>query len=409
MNDSPPAGASQLRPRGSNHVGMRQYNERVVLHAIRLHGDLPKAELARLTHLSTQTVSLIVNKLLDDQLLIKREPLRGRIGQPSVPIALNPDGAFALGLKVGRRRAELILIDFVGSVRQRWAFDYPAERRYPEPEQLIDFVVRCEAELRQSADLQDRLERIQGLGIAMPFSLGGWQTLLDMPPEVAARWPQTDLRAEISRRIDWPVMRLKDTTAACTAELVAGRGQSLHSFLYLFIDTFIGGGLVLDSQLHAGAGGNAAAVASMPLQRALPGSGAPAQVLSLASLLSLQSRYEQAGLDAGAALDDRALQSPWLEATEVWLDEAASAIAFAIVHAGCLLDLGHVILDGILGRALLHRLLDRIEVALDAHNWEGVSRPQLQPGTIGPDASALGGALLPLHAAFAPDPGVFLK
>jgi len=92
------AGRGQLRPRGSNHVGMRQYNERVLLQAIRLHGELPKAELARLTHLSNQTVSMIVNALLEDGLVVKREPLRGRIGQPSVPIALNPDGAYALGV-----------------------------------------------------------------------------------------------------------------------------------------------------------------------------------------------------------------------------------------------------------------------------------------------------------------------
>lgn len=33
----------RLRPRGSNHVGMRQFNERVVRQAIRLNGRLPKA------------------------------------------------------------------------------------------------------------------------------------------------------------------------------------------------------------------------------------------------------------------------------------------------------------------------------------------------------------------------------
>ena len=31
--------------------------------------------------------------------------------------------------------------------------------------------------------------RLQGVGIAVPFNLGGWQTLLEMPPEVAAQWP----------------------------------------------------------------------------------------------------------------------------------------------------------------------------------------------------------------------------
>ena len=38
----------RLRPRGSNHVGMRQFNERVVRQAIRLNGSLPKAAIAKL-------------------------------------------------------------------------------------------------------------------------------------------------------------------------------------------------------------------------------------------------------------------------------------------------------------------------------------------------------------------------
>ncbi|NBW55461.1 MAG: hypothetical protein EBR42_09190 [Betaproteobacteria bacterium] len=45
--------------RGSNHNGMRQFNERTVLRAIRHAGAIPKADLARLTQLSTQTVSII--------------------------------------------------------------------------------------------------------------------------------------------------------------------------------------------------------------------------------------------------------------------------------------------------------------------------------------------------------------
>ena len=46
--------AALAHPRtvGSNQVGMRQYNERIVLQAIRLHGPLPKADVARLTRLS---------------------------------------------------------------------------------------------------------------------------------------------------------------------------------------------------------------------------------------------------------------------------------------------------------------------------------------------------------------------
>ena len=41
------AAEGRLRPRGSNHVGMRQFNERVVPQAIGLNGRLPKAGIAQ--------------------------------------------------------------------------------------------------------------------------------------------------------------------------------------------------------------------------------------------------------------------------------------------------------------------------------------------------------------------------
>ena len=75
-----------LRPRGSNHVNMRAFNERVVLQAIRLNGSMPKADLARLTGLTAQTIGLITTRLEDDDLLIRHDRVRGRIG-PAVRAA----------------------------------------------------------------------------------------------------------------------------------------------------------------------------------------------------------------------------------------------------------------------------------------------------------------------------------
>ena len=102
--------------RGTNQTGVRLYNERLVLSLIRLHRELPKADIARLTGLSPQTISIITNQLTADGLLLKGTPQRGRIGQPSVPYSLNPEGALAFGLKVGRRSVDLYLIDFTGRI-----------------------------------------------------------------------------------------------------------------------------------------------------------------------------------------------------------------------------------------------------------------------------------------------------
>jgi len=84
------SGPVRLRQRGSNHVGLRQFNERVVLQALRTHGSLAKAEMARVTGLTAQTIGLITARLDEDQLLRREAPVRGRVGQPSVPIGLKP-------------------------------------------------------------------------------------------------------------------------------------------------------------------------------------------------------------------------------------------------------------------------------------------------------------------------------
>lgn len=412
--EPPDAGVAEprLRPRGSTQGGVRQYNERVLLHAIRLHGPLPGAELARLTRLTAQTVSQITKRLLDDGLLRKGAPQRGKVGQPAVPLALNPDGAYAIGIKVGRRSVDVLLVDFTGTVRRRWTQDY----RYPEPAQLLDEIGRRLVEIQHSLSPLEQA-RVQGVGMAAPLSLGGWRTLLDMPPEVAAHWQTVDLRAAVQRLSPWPVLFLKDTAAACVAELVAGRGHDLPSFLYVFVDTFIGGGLVLDSHLRTGLHGNAGAIGSLPLApvsaqahaQAVASGTPPPQLLSVASLVNLEQRYQAAGLAPEAAADARALQPPWRAHTEAWLDEAAAALALAVSASACLLDLDCVIVDGSFSRGLQAALLQALDAALARHDWEGTQRPALAPGRIGPDARALGGALLPLHANFAPDRELFLK
>ena len=174
--------SARLKPRGSSQGGLRQYNERVVLQALRLHGALPAAELARLTGLTAQTISLITKHLLDEGLLRKGEPQRGKVGQPSVPLSLDPDGAFSVGIKIGRRSLDVLLVDFSGAPRERWSLDYP----FPEPQQVL---AEIGARLK---DVDTRLgpskrRRLQGVGIAAPLSMGGWQTLLGVDPALAAR------------------------------------------------------------------------------------------------------------------------------------------------------------------------------------------------------------------------------
>ena len=392
------------RMRGSNHVGMRQFNERIVLQAIRHHGAIPKADLARLTQLSTHTVAIIVGRLLDDGLLIKQERVRGKIGQPSVPLSLNPEGAFSVGIQVGRRNLELLVANFCGQPVDRVEVLYD----YPDPDRLF------EAMAQGLLTLQDRMgelwPRTVGVGLTAPLSLHKWADLMGgQAAQALARWEHIDLPAQVQCLTDLPVVFAKDTTAACVAELLQGHGRHVRSFLYVFVGTFIGGGLVLSGHIMNGERGNAGAIGSLPVGLASTGSGMPPQLLQKASGWQLEQALLAAGRNPLLIHQDGIMDAAHAEFTAPWIAQASQALAMTVASAAALLDLDAVVMDGSLGAPLMTALMAATQEALARYRFDGMHQPQLLAGEVGAHARALGGALLPLHSQFFPDKDIFLK
>ncbi len=82
---------------------------------------------------------------------------------------LAPDGVFSFGLKIGRRSAELVLIDFNGEPRQERQLTYAT----PKPDEIFDFLDDGVHSISQDMKSSD-VARICGLGIAAPFEMWNW-------------------------------------------------------------------------------------------------------------------------------------------------------------------------------------------------------------------------------------------
>jgi hypothetical protein len=266
--------------RGSNQSGLRAYNQRLVLSLVYTHGNLAKTDIARMTGLSAQTGSVIMRELEAEDLIVKGEPIRGKVGQPSVPLSINPDGAFFIGLKVGRRSAELILINFLGEPKTTLRKSYP----WPTPPQIIEFVREGIEQIIQGLPAAWR-DRVAGLGIATPFQLWDWTEQAGAPREEMDLWRDCDLRAELASFSNMPVYLQNDATAACAAELVFGQHSGLTDYLYFYIGTFVGGGVVLNGSVYSGRTGNAGALGPLPVTGP---DGKPVQLIDRASIMLLE-------------------------------------------------------------------------------------------------------------------------
>jgi predicted NBD/HSP70 family sugar kinase len=378
--------------RGTNQSGMRAQNERLVLSLVRQHGALAKSDIARITGLSAQTVSVIMRALEQDGLLLRGEPQRGRIGQPSVPMSLNADGAFFLGLKIGRRSADLTLIDFLGRTIRTERFIY----RYPTPGAVVSFVDRTLPTIIDALPAQQR-GRISGMGVAMPFQLWNWVQLIGAPQAEMDAWRDRDIQAELAAVSGLPVYVQNDATAACGAELVFGQGERPRDFLYFYFGYFIGGGLVLNGQLFTGRTGNAAGVGPIPV----PGpDGRMQRLFGLASMAALSQAMEAAGESSDHLFEQH---TEWRVSDAVlnaWLDGAADGLASAILSAATLLELEAVLIDGWMPAHIRTEITTRTRAALHKLDLAGVDAPDIREGTVGPEARALGAAAIPLSQRY---------
>ena len=389
------AGKTQVEAaalRGSNQSGMRAYNERLVLSLVRQYSALAKSDIARMTGLSAQTVSVIMRALERDGLLQRGEPIRGRIGQPSVPMSLLADGAFFLGLKIGRRSVDLVLVDFLGQVRSTHRRVY----RYPTPSAVVAFVTEALPGLIAVIPPAQR-ERISGMGVAMPFQLWNWVQALGAPQAEMDAWRERDIQAELTAICGLPVYVQNDATAACGAELVFGTGERPKDFLYFYFGTFIGGGLVLNGQLFLGRTGNAAGVGPIPV----PGpDGRMRQLFDSASLSVLAGMMEAAGEPSDHIWErcDRWQVSPAV--LSAWLDLTAEGLASAILSAAALLELEAVLIDGWMPTSVRAEVARRTDEALRRLDLSGISPVQVRQGTVGAQARSLGAAAIPLSQRY---------
>ena len=396
-----PAGNS----RGTNQAGVRLYNERLILSLIRRHGTLPKVEIARLTGLSAQATTVIVKRLEADGLLLKGEPQRGRVGQPTVPFSLNPGGAFSFGLKIGRKSSDLVLIDFCGKMLARISQPHA----YPSPD-VISSLVREGIEI-MLRDLEPReVERIAGFGIAAPFELWNWEAEAAAPREIMDQWRGFDIQAHLQTLVPMPVYLCNDATSACAAETFIGEGWHYSDFLYIFIGSFIGGGLVIGGNLFLGRTGNAGAIGPMPVaQIDDQGNLTHRQLIRSASIFVLEQKMLGAGLNPS-----RLWRSPedWGEIGPVldeWIEAAAQDLALCIVSANAIVELESAIIDGAMPVNVRARIVERTRLAMEKCDLQGLTPLTLRAGTMGSNARAIGGAALPFLANFARDREVLFK
>ena len=390
---------------GTNLEQAKSHNRRVVIEAIRTNGPLSRAALARLTALSTQTVSNIVEELEGAELLKAEAPQKAARGQPITPYSINPDGAYSIGLELERDHAVGVLTDLSGNVRAR--VEKAVDR--PTPAAAMPILASIVDELQRSFRF-DRT-RLLGVGIAMPGRYAA-EGVTSLSPVTLPGWQDFPVARELADLIGVPVLVENDATAAAIGERLYGVARGLSSFVYLFLGGGIGAGMFLDGHLYKGSRSNAGEIGHMivvpnGLACVCGKRGCLDRYVSLGSVygyLDIRDCHQHDPETLGALIELG--DSP----IDAWAEAAAEPMRQTIDFLELAFDPQTIVLGGSMPPSLLQRLARQLEpLHTPVNPGEERNLPRIMIGATGRDTAILGAAALPIFSETNPQFDVLQK
>jgi glucokinase len=275
-----------------------------------------------------------------------------------------------------------------------------------------------QAVVQAMADLVDELggaKHIKGIGIGAPGLIDRQRGILKRAPNLEGWENDFPLGPALAEALgaDIPVLLANDVEAGVVGEHRMGAARGRRNVLGMWLGTGVGGGLVLNGDIHRGTRGMAGEIGHIIVE---PG-GRPCGCGGLGHLESYAGRASmerEARRQASAGRETKLIElagegrmkssvfGKALEAGDpltIELVEAAiAAVSAAVASVQTLLDLEQVVLGGGMAERLGDVLAPRVEKAARTLTFVHDADFAVSPATLGDAAGAVGAALLAADA-----------
>lgn len=225
---------------------MREVNRSIVLDMIRRGGRISRTDLARRSALTKPTVSAIVEDLIASGVV--QEVGFGKTvasgGRRARLLQFNESSAAYLGIRFGVHTSTVAVADARGEIRAT----RDVESIRGKPDILVERVLEIVDDTLAAADTPR--ERVQSVGVTLPGLVDSDTGVCVLAPNL--QWQDYPIRGMVSERLGVPVVVQNVTNAGAVAEGRIGAAKGYRSFVWLYVGSGVGAGIVLDGHLFYG-------------------------------------------------------------------------------------------------------------------------------------------------------------
>ncbi len=233
---------------------MKQLNRSTILTVIRDKAAVSRAEIAKITGLTSPTVTNLVTELIDEGLVVEGKRGQSSGGRKPILLKINPQARFILGVDIGVTRMRIVVVDLNATIKCRVERDLPSRTT---SESFLQCLGDTIDDALQSAMMIAtlRIEKLLGIGVGMHGLVDASRGVALFAPHLQLH--NVDIRGYLNQRFGVPVLVDNDVRAMAIGERWFGKAQDISDFVYINVGYGLGSAIVIRNELHSGVSGSA--------------------------------------------------------------------------------------------------------------------------------------------------------
>ncbi|MCF1481037.1 MULTISPECIES: ROK family transcriptional regulator [Rhizobium/Agrobacterium group] len=366
---------------------LRQISVRAAMDILLHQGPTSRADLAKKTGLSKQTMSEVIRTLETAGWVRVKGIVSGKVGRSAVTYEVAPDAGFVIGMDIGATTIRVAIADIAGTIVhevEKSAGEHGGEALLAHVSGIV------EASLKKA-----RVSRSKVLlaAVAMPGVIDPETGRLSLAPNLS-EIGSLDVIKALQGIFRCDVIIENDVNAAVIGESWKGSGIGLDSVAFVSLGTGIGLGVLFNGKLMRGAKGAAGEIGYLPFG-ADPYNSESLERGALECAIGARGILERYGNPGDGGMTVRDI----LEAAEkgdakalATVQETARLAALLVVSVHAMLDPGKIILGGNVGRNPL--MVRMVKEALATSTRSSIS---LEASTLASRATLVGAVAIALN------------
>lgn len=400
---------------GTSGSDVKSHNRRAVLLTLLQQRAVSRVRLARITGLSSTTITNLITELLAEQVVeevgnegCSQHP---RVGRPRTALRLVPEARYAVGVHIGVGSVRVAITNLLAQPLFSLTLEHPLERR---PEDVFAQTLSLVREVIAQSGVAPTA--IVGIGVGASGLVDMERGINLLAPNLG--WHNVPLRDWFAEALQQPVWIDNNVRAMALAEaMFSDRQTSNHVLAFVYARIGVGAGFVVNGQLYHGSVAGAGEIGHTTL---MVNGGEPCRCGNIGCLETLFSepvivrQAQQLAARAPHSLLATTLREgtgPLLErvfaaadqgdvATRALLEERAHYMGLALANLVNVLNPDLIVLGGLFVQGE-RWLVPAAEATMRARAFAGLGEHvRLEITRFGHQVGVIGAAALALNAFF---------